>query len=176
MVVKHELSRIVELGELALGDLPFDIVAEAREREAVARRLELLALGSLAARGVVEAAGRDAVRVRGTLVAEVTQECVVTLEPVPGRIEVPFERLFVRTGEAGNTLVLDPEGPDSEPLEGDSIDIGELVVEELALALDPWPRAPDADAWLERFGSRGPDAADEAANPFARLARALGKG
>jgi uncharacterized metal-binding protein YceD (DUF177 family) len=175
MVVKHELSRIVELGELALGSLAIDLVAEPSECDAVARRLGLLAVASLRAQGVVEAAGRGAVRVRGTLVAELTQECVVTLEPIPARVEAEFDRLFVRSEEAGHLVVLDPEGPDQEPLVGDRLDVGELVVEELALALNPYPRSAEADAWLARFGRAGPEERDASASPFARLARAVDK-
>jgi hypothetical protein len=32
----------------------------------------------------------------------------------------------------------------AEPFEGDAIDIGEAVAQQLALALDPYPRAPGA--------------------------------
>lgn len=175
MVVKHELSRVVELGDLALGSLPIDLTAEAAECDAIARRLGLIAVASLRAQGVVEAAGRGAVRVRGTLVAEVTQECVVTLEPLAARVEATFDRLFVRDEEVGQMVVLDPEGPDQEPLIGDRLDIGELVVEELALALDPYPRSAEADAWLARFGSSGPEGTEMTLNPFARLAGAVHK-
>lgn len=175
MITKHEFSRIVELAEPGAGGTPFRVTAEAPERVAVARRLGLLALAELAASGIVESAG-GAVRVRGTLHARVTQECVVTLKPVGSRVEVPFERLFVRAGERGGPVVVDPDEPDREPLPSEGLDVGELVVEELSLSLDPYPRAPDADAFLARFGRAGEEAGEERPNPFAVLSGALGRG
>jgi hypothetical protein len=41
--------------------------------------------------------------------------------------------------------VIDPLADEPEPLEGDRIDLGEIVAEELALAIDPYPRAPGAE-------------------------------
>jgi hypothetical protein len=38
------------------------------------------------------------------------------------------------------------------PIEGGSIDLGEAVAETMALALDPYPRAPGAEAALRAAG------------------------
>ena len=64
-------------------------------------------------------------------------------------------------------MVIRPE--DSEPPEpviGDSIDLGELVAEYLSLAINPYPRAPDADAEAAQYLSDTP-----ADSPFAALAK-----
>lgn len=172
MVTKSEFSRVVELAELGSAAMPFEVAAEGRELGAVAQRLGLLALSELVASGRVEAAG-GAVRVRGTLRARVTQECVVTLEPVEAEIETPFERLFVRAGERPGPVVVEADAPDREPLAGEALDVGELVVEELSLSLDPYPRAPGADAFLARFGVAGETGGEERSNPFAVLSEAL---
>ena len=52
-----------------------------------------------------------------------------------------------------------------------SIDIGEAAAETLALALDPYPRAPDAGEALKAAGVKG----EEEAGPFAALAALKGK-
>jgi len=49
--------------------------------------------------------------------------------------------------------------------EGGAIDLGEAVAETLALALDPFPRSPDADAALREAGVLS----EEDAGPFAAL-------
>jgi uncharacterized metal-binding protein YceD (DUF177 family) len=47
------------------------------------------------------------------------------------------------------------------------VDLGDLVAEEVALALDPYPRHPDA--------SLPPEASDADENPFAGLAALKGR-
>ncbi|MCP5117117.1 MAG: DUF177 domain-containing protein, partial [bacterium] len=74
---------------------------------------------------------------------EVSQTCVVTLDPVVNRIEEDLDILFEpeRRGTAAPDIAFDPAS-DREPLTGDSLDVGEIVAEELALSLDPYPRKP----------------------------------
>ena len=43
---------------------------------------------------------------------------------------------------ADEEIELTDDQLDELPLEGDTLDLGELVAQSLALALDPWPRAP----------------------------------
>ena len=60
-------------------------------------------------------------------------------------------------------MVLDAEGDDPpETFEGDTIDLAEVWMEFLALAIDPFPRAPGAEL---------PETADDPKpSPFAALA------
>ncbi len=171
----HEFSRPFEIAELTSTELPFAIAANAAECRALARRLDLLALDRLEAEGRVSAGAGGVVRVRGVLRARATQRCVVTLEPVPAELEVPFERTFVRGGATQRLLHLDVEQLDLEPLVGDLLDLGELVTEELALALDPYPRADGAEAVLDAFGVRGDDEPPPADGPFAVLRERFGR-
>ena len=55
----------------------------------------------------------------------------------------------------------DPEAVDQIPYVGGAADLGEAAVEQLALALDPFPRKPGAALPAE--------AAEEASSPFAAL-------
>ena len=74
--------------------MPADGGLVADERAALARRFGLLALDSLTAKVGLMPADGGLVRIHGTLAAEVTQACVVTLEPVTARVEASFERLY----------------------------------------------------------------------------------
>jgi uncharacterized metal-binding protein YceD (DUF177 family) len=150
-----EFMRIVAIERVPAGGQELAIEAGPGERGELCRRFDILALHLLRASARVnpEHHGRR-VRVEGSLEAELEQACVVTLEPVPARLEVPFERLFGEPDDAGelnqpvDELVLDATALELEPLEGGVLDLGEIVAEELALALDPYPRAPGADAEL----------------------------
>ncbi len=70
-------------------------------------------------------------------------------------------------GPAGQGEVLvDPEGVDpAEPLPAEGIDLGELVVQELAVALDPYPRKPGAEVPAEYR----PPEVETKEGPFAAL-------
>ncbi len=176
MRTSYEFSRPFEIAELTAAELPFEVAAQPAERQALARRLDLLALERLEAEGRVSAGAGGVVRVRGVLRAQVVQRCVVTLEPVPAELEVPFERTFLRGGGSERLLELDVEQLDLEPLLGDVLDLGEVVTEELALALDPYPRAAGADEALAELGVRreGEEQASET-SPFAVLRERFGR-
>jgi len=149
-----ELSRALSVADITTEPMLFDIVADADERAALAQRFDLFALDSLTGRVAVRrTAARDGsgevIRVRIDLDAAVVQRCVVTLEPVASSVsEVAAEVEFALaedTGEAVREIAFSLEDADPpEPLPGDSIDIGELVAEHLALALNPYPRSEGA--------------------------------
>ena len=163
----------------------FDRVADAAERARIARRLDLVALTMLAAKGRVQCDEAGLIVVEGALEAAVTQRCVVTLDPFESETTLPFKRVFtIEAVLADETIVLDDTSDDApEPLDGPFLDVGEVVVEELSLGLDPYPHGPDAEAALKRLGVRregdGPTMDDATADdddgtterPFAALGR-----
>jgi uncharacterized metal-binding protein YceD (DUF177 family) len=164
-----EFSRRVALSEIPARGLDLDIAAEAGERAALARRFAILDLRSLTARVRLRPiAGGDLVRMTGRLAAEVVQSCVVSLEPVESAISEDFDLTFGSAGaEDGDLGEFDFDAPDPpDPIVGGAIDAGEAVAEQLALALDPFPRAGDAV-----FTPPLPAAPERNSSPFAALAR-----
>lgn len=141
-----EFSRAVSVESLEDGETVIDIEADADERAALARRFGLLALDSLTAKVGLTPVDGGLVRVHGALAAEVTQACVVTLEPVTTRIEASFERLYgAEPPEEAGGLITDADTEEApEPFTDGAVDVGEAVAEQLALELDPFPRAPGA--------------------------------
>jgi uncharacterized metal-binding protein YceD (DUF177 family) len=166
-----ELSRPYAIERLSAAGLSFALEASEAERCGLIRRFDLLSLDRLEASGTVRVVEGTAgvIEVAGRLSADLSQSCVVTEEPVPARVDADFVRLFSRdvASDAGE-VVIDPELDEPEPLEGTEIDVGELVAEELAMALDPYPRSPDADRVLAEVAPGEEDAA--APNPFGALA------
>ena len=162
-----EFSRPVPLERLGRNAIVEEISATATERAALARRFGLLGLDRFAAMLRIGAAdGGGLIRVDGHLSADATQACVVTLVPVASRVEEDFCLLYsLEAGpsvvEAGE-VVVEPEGEGPpEPLGGAGIDLGEIVAQQLALALDPYPRAPGAASAEPGEEGTGPEPAAE---------------
>jgi uncharacterized metal-binding protein YceD (DUF177 family) len=84
------------------------------------------------------------------------QACVVTLEPVQSDIETQFARLYSsQVRDEPSQIDRDLERDEPDLIENGQIDLGELVAEELALALDPYPHAPGASSCVPGSGPEG---------------------
>ncbi|MEN8196140.1 MAG: DUF177 domain-containing protein [Pseudomonadota bacterium] len=170
-----ELARIVDCRSLNEAPRHLSIKASAAERKAIADRLDLLALESLEAEITLEQKPGGRVAVKGTVKADAKQACIVSLEPVAANIEEVFSILYCPEAAAADAdhrdLVLQFEDDDwPEPMDDHRIDVGEAVVQQMALALDPYPRAPGAA--LTWYGDDEPGGEPSAgANPFRDLAR-----
>jgi uncharacterized metal-binding protein YceD (DUF177 family) len=138
-----EFSRPVALDRATSAPHVREIAATVDERAALARRLGLLSLDKLAARLSWQRQPGGLICLEGELDAVLSQSCVVTLEPVAAELKERFVRYFERGGPAAEGEVLiDPEADDPpEPLGDGMVDLGEIVVQQLAIALDPYPRA-----------------------------------
>ena len=172
-----EFSRPMRLDAIGDGLGHRAVAADDAERAALAARFDLVALDRLEGAFDVrrEAAG---IRVTGRITGRVTQRCVVSGAPLPADVDEAVALLFV--GGSGRNAADDEEEVELEtgdldvlPLDGDAIDLGEIAAETLALALPPFPRAPDADLADERrllsSEDEAAEAARAAANPFAVL-------
>lgn len=152
----------------AIGAAPREIAidADAGERAALARRFGLVAIDRLQARFAVHCEA-DGIVATGRVSAAVTQRCVATGEPLAATVDEPVTLRFVEQLDTGDAeLELVGDALDTLAIEGGAIDLGEAAAETMALALDPFPRSPDADAALAAAGVR-----DEAeAGPFSALA------
>jgi hypothetical protein len=171
---RPEFSRPVEIAQVfRKGRLTLSLDASPAERIAVAARLGLVDLASLKAELVLapwQGPGQGSgLIIKGALTADLSQSCVVTLEPVPAHLEEPVEGRYLPGAEAAllrqDETLADPDEPDPpEPLpQSGAIDLGELVVQHLAVALDPYPKTPGV-------AFEPPDQNPQAASPFARLA------
>ena len=170
------MSFVVEFSRpLALDGVPAEgatlrLQASAEECRALATRFELVQIDRLEGEVRVEPADPAATfHVAGRLEAEVVQTCVVTLEPVPARVAAEFDRLFSRNlpAESEGEVEIDPEAEMPEPLVGKRLDLGEILAEELSLALDPYPRSAEADQLLAELEEARPA---EPNGPFGALA------
>lgn len=140
--IAPEFSRPLDLEELPETGGLFELSATPEECAALAKRFDLVSLDRLEAKLTVAwIRVGEAVAVSGRLEAEVVQSCVVTLEPVRNAIEEDLDLIFASDVASAD----DFDADEVEPLGPEGLDLGELLSEELSLALDPYPRAPDID-------------------------------
>lgn len=102
------------------------------------------------------------------LSADVVQSCVVTLEPVHSRIARHVSRTLLLTSapDRSETITLAPGDNDSpDEIESTRYDLAVPLLEEFALAIDPYPRAPGV-AFETPVSGRAPEE-----SPFAVLKR-----
>jgi uncharacterized metal-binding protein YceD (DUF177 family) len=171
-VIEPEFSRPVRVDTLGSAPRPLSIEANEAERAALARRFELIGVGRLSAEAELSRHG-EIVRGRGTLSASVTQSCVATGEPVPAKVEEAFAIEFRPQPEGGNPdeeIELSEGELDVVFYPGGAVDLGEAVAETLSLALDPFPRAPEAETALRQAGVKSEEQAKADSSPFAGLA------
>ena len=164
MAATPEFSRLVPVARLGAGVLRRQIEANPAEREALARRLGLLALDELSATVELRRANGEMILLEAEFAARFVQECVVSLEPVPGAVAERFSLRYGPADPAEHEIVLADDEEPLEPLDSDAIDIGEAVAQELSLALPEFPRLVDAVVETGDTAAPGP-------GPFAALAR-----
>ena len=167
-LAETEFCRPIDCAQIGNGTFVKEIEAGPAECEALAGRFGLLAINSLSAKLSVRHSMNGLIHLRGRLTAEVVQECVVSLEAVPAKLDEPFEQYFtMRAADDGDEMLPldDEEAP--EPLDGGLLDLGEAVAQHLAVALDPYPRLTSA-----RFDQGDPvQLEDERPKPLAAIAK-----
>ncbi len=158
-----EFHRPLAVEAVGPGGLAREVVADAGERAALATRLQLPGVAASSCRFQLSREGRDGevVVASGRLAARVQQVCVVSLDVFEADIDEAFRVRFVPEGTQEEDG--DPESDDELPYSGAVIDLGEAAAEQLALALDPYPRKPGAALPEE-------EPATAAIHPFAALA------
>jgi len=162
-----EFSRAVPLESIGEAPRRIDIEADEVERAALARRFGLVAIDRLAAEAELVREAAE-VTATGRIEAAVMQSCVVTGAPVEARLDELFSIRFQPLSESGpdDEIELGESELDVTFYEGGAIDLGEAAAETLALALDPYPRSPDAETVLKEAGVKS----EEEAGPFGALA------
>ncbi|WP_274424025.1 YceD family protein [Chelativorans sp. YIM 93263] len=149
----HDIDKSPVSFEMKVGNLPasgttITIDAAPSQRAEMSRLHDVLSVERFHAELTVRPWKKDGVRVTGDVEADITQACVVTLEPLAAHINEPVTALFVpdgsrlaRMGRDEGEIVLEAEGEDPpEPFEGDTLDLGAVAEEFFALAIDPYPR------------------------------------
>jgi uncharacterized metal-binding protein YceD (DUF177 family) len=170
------LEQFYDLNRLSNAGGEMDVVANPEQLAGLAEWFDVESIEKFSARIFLRKLGSDRYRYNAVLTCDLTQQSVVTLEPVKTRIEEEFSREYhvrprVRGIHAGEED-LSPAAADDdlpEELVSPNLDLAGPLLEELSLALDPYPRRPGED-----FDPPADDA-PERPNPFAVLKRLKGE-
>jgi uncharacterized metal-binding protein YceD (DUF177 family) len=171
-------SRVVRVDAIPRDGQVIAIEAAPVEREELASFFKLPAIAALTATLRVEPWGHDGARVTGAVHGEVTQTCVVSLDPFPATVDEEVDVRFaprtvansgsVAAKEPQTFSLVDEDEPD--PIIDGTINLGALAAEFLALGLDPYPRKPGVAFDEEQTNSEPVD------SPFAALAKRVEPG
>ena len=129
-----------------------EIEADLAAREAMAEVAGLREVLSATASLDVTPESGGHVHVTGWVQARIGQTCVVTLDPIENKIDEPIDLIFappeqipVLSDLVDQAAESDTEIPDPpEPIINGVIDLGRRATDALFLAIDPYPRKPDA--------------------------------
>jgi hypothetical protein len=165
------LSHSYNLARLGNAGDEVHFAADSEQRSAIARWSGVVSVEKLEARVQISKISPTRFGLTFHLAADVTQSCVVTLEPVADHMERCFERELHFAGtvrhkdpESQGVLVLDSdpeEGP--EDIQSLHYDLAVPVLEEYALSLEPYPRRPGVEFTPQTDAEAPPE------SPFAVL-------
>lgn len=163
----------------------FSLTPSEAECKKIAKRIGLVSLDMLEAKVLLEREnGGHIIKATGSLEAQLTQSCVVTLEPVKDSLSEEFEAWFADHSKAlpfkraqrealSKREMMDlpilEEQEDPEPIEDGKIDLGELVVQYLSLAVNPYPHKEGVDYENKEVERKTPAKDTLRPNPFAAL-------
>jgi hypothetical protein len=129
-----------------------DFEADRAMREAIAEAGGLREVLSASASLDVTPKSGGRIHVTGHVRARIGQTCVVTLDPIENEIDEPIDLVFAPPEQIPDLSDLVDEAAESEteipdppePIINGVIDLGRLATDALFLAVDPYPRRPDA--------------------------------
>jgi hypothetical protein len=163
---------VVRIDKLPSAGRTVTVDANEAERAAIAEAMNVVAVGRFVANLSVVPL-RGGLRAQGRLEADVTQASIVSFEPVSQSIAEDVDRVFLPAPRdnhppaPGAEVFVDLEDDDfPDHIDGPEVDLSALLLETLALALDPYPRLPG-----ESLENLGLPSGDQEEGPFAKLAR-----
>lgn len=166
-MIQSEFSHVVPLSEIGGKAVHHNLLANDQERAALAKRFDLITLDRLSSQ-VALSSDDIGIIATGNLVANVMQVCVVSGKPVAAEIAESFAIRFLPEPvfEPDSDIELEVEETETMFHDDRVIDLGEAVAQTLALAIDPFPRSPDAEEILQEAGLKD----NTPSGPFAALA------
>jgi len=163
------ISHPYELGRLSLAGDEVVLAPTEEERQRIAEWSDVDRVDSFTARIDLRKITPTRYAFDVDLVADIVQSCVVTLEPVRTHLERKFSRDLLLTQapqHVAKEIDVVPVGEDGqEEITNLRYDLAGPVLEELALAIDPYPRAPGVAF------EPPPDPDKAESHPFAALER-----
>lgn len=180
--ISPEWSHRVEVSDLGAEPLTLSLTADEQIRKDVARRFGIPLIRSLAANiKVMRQPGGTLIEVAGTVESDVTQICSITTEPLDEKIKEDFTVWFSDEQHAVSLdrtrrerqkaeefeWAMPDDREDPELLTDGVIDVAELAVQYLSLAMNPFPQKEKVERTVPLAEDKIP--APGWNNPFAAL-------
>lgn len=151
----------------------FDLQPGPEVRQQIADLMGMEKLHQMRFKGQLSPRKKTDWRLEARLTASFDQKCVVTLAPISASIDetIARELLPMPDGTEHSEIEIEPDDDDGPDYFDDKIDIGGIALEQLALAVDPYPRSADATLDEAQFTAPGiAPLTDADLKPFAKLA------
>lgn len=165
MVSTNEFSHVVKLSEVGNLSRNIHLVADDAARSGLMARFDLASLDSLEADIALQTEAADVIAT-GRFTAHLAQYCIASNDPVPAVLDETIHIRFIPEPTIGGELELEADDCETMFHDGLTIDLGEAVAQSLSLALDPYPRSPEAEKILKAAGVKS----EEEAAPLGALA------
>ena len=156
---ENEFSRFLKMESMSPSGAQFTLSPTMEEAERIAQRLSLITLSqftievkiSLLVDGRKKRPHDGFYQVNGEFQAKLQQACVVTCEPIDQILHERFNAVFTDRMPSHH----EDKEDTPENLEDGGIDLGELAVQQLSLALPAFPRLAkqDLDEFAKRLGA-----------------------
>lgn len=158
MVADNEFSHVVKLIDIGAGASTIKLAADAEARAELMTRFNLAALDVLDAELSLSRNAKG-VLAQGHFRAELAQYCVATGDRVPAVLDESVNIRFVPEPAVDHNSEIELEAEDCDSMfhDGQGVDLGEAIAQSLGLALDPYPRSPDAQERLKVAGVKSED-------------------
>jgi len=163
---KNGIKKFLVIGAIGPDGWQAELEATPDECTAIAKRLDIPGITKLFSK-VNVCFQDDLIRVYGHLIADLSRQCVVSLDVFPEHLDTDFEVLFAED--------LPPTAKDTEmkeavePIDRGRLDFFEILAEQVGLLMDPFPRKPGVTGdYIEFSETKGQQ-------PFANLKNILKK-
>ncbi|MFN5129139.1 MAG: YceD family protein [Sphingomonadaceae bacterium] len=153
MVTANEFSHVIKLSEVGSHSRNIQLSADEAARVGLMARFDLAALDCLKAE-ISLAHDAKGVVATGRFTADLAQYCIASHDPVPAQMDEAVHIRFIAEPVISGEVELELEADDCDTMfhDGQIIDLGEAVAQSLGLALNPYPRSPEAEKMLKAAG------------------------
>lgn len=138
-------TKVWEVADLSADPKSVSLTVGEDDLAPLAAFLDVLGLGALSGTASVTKHG-PLVRVAGRVQAQLTRACVATLDPLDETVDEAFDVMFTEEHEPAQgpeEVLADLDAP--EPIEGGVLEMADVFLEQLVLAMDPHPRKVGAE-------------------------------
>ena len=153
----------------------FDLEPDHDVRALIADALGIIGLKKLRFHGKIAPEGSTDWALSADLGATLVQACVVTLDPVTTRIDEKVTRRYLADMPEVVGAEFQMDGDDTTEALPATLDLYQVLIEALTLALPPYPRKSEVELTQSTYAAPGiTPMTDDDARPFAGLAALKG--